>query len=76
LATLAFSVTWARVPWNRGSWRPETAEAEKALAPLREPEGRVYFAGDYMTDMSSWMQGAFESAREVAAALHRRALTA
>jgi monoamine oxidase len=27
-----------------------------------------------MTDMSSWMQGAFESAREVATALHRRAL--
>ena len=27
-----------------------------------------------MTDMSSWMQGAFESAREVATALHRRVL--
>ena len=70
----AFSVTWARVPWNRGSWRSETSAAEKALAPLREPDGRVYFAGDYMTDMSSWMQGAFESARAVASALHRRAL--
>ena len=70
----AFSVTWARVPWSRGSWRSETSVAEKALAPLREPDGRVYFAGDYMTDMSSWMQGAFESARAVAVALHRRAL--
>jgi monoamine oxidase len=70
----AFSVTWARVPWSRGSWRSESGAAEKALAPLREPDGRVYFAGDYMTDMSSWMQGAFESAREVAAALHQRAL--
>jgi monoamine oxidase len=28
-----------------------------------------------MPDMSSWMQGAFDSARDVAAALHRRALT-
>jgi monoamine oxidase len=70
----AFSVTWARVPWNRGSWRAETSAAETAIAALREPDGRVYFAGDYMTDMSSWMQGAFESAREVATALHRRAL--
>jgi hypothetical protein len=42
---------------------------------LRQPNGRVHFAGDYMTDMSAWMQGAFESARDVAAALHRRALT-
>jgi monoamine oxidase len=34
----------------------------------------VHFAGDYMTNMSSWMQGAFESAREVAMAIHARAL--
>jgi monoamine oxidase len=34
----------------------------------------VYFAGDYMTNMSSWMNGAFESARETAMALHARAL--
>ena len=70
----AFSVTWARVPWSRGSWRSESSAAEQALAALREPDGRIYFAGDYMTDMSSWMQGALESAREVATALHRRAL--
>jgi monoamine oxidase len=70
----AFSVTWARVPWSRGSWRSESSAARQGLAPLREPDGRVYFAGDYMTDMSSWMQGAFESAQEVATALHRRAL--
>ncbi len=70
----AFSVTWARVPWSRGSWRSESSAAHQGIAPLREPDGRLYFAGDYMTDMSSWMQGAFESAREVASTLHRRAL--
>jgi monoamine oxidase len=72
----AFSVTWARVPWSRGSWRSESPDADNALIPLREPDGRVYFAGDYMTDMSSWMQGAFESGREVSTAIHRRVLTA
>ena len=70
----AFSVSWPRVPWNRGSWRSETAAAHEALAALRQPDGRVHFAGDYMTNMSSWMQGAFESAREVAMAIHTRAL--
>jgi monoamine oxidase len=70
----AFSVSWPRVPWSRGSWRSETDAAHEALAALRQPDGRVYFAGDYMTDMSSWMQGAFESAREVAMAIHTRAL--
>ena len=51
------------------------AAAEEALAPLRVPDGRIDFAGDYMTDMSSWMQGAFNSARGCATALHRRALS-
>jgi monoamine oxidase len=60
----AFSVTCA-----------ESSEATKALAPLRQADGRVHFAGDYMTDMSSWMQGAFESAREVSTSLHRRVVT-
>jgi monoamine oxidase len=71
----AFSVSWPRVPWSRGSWRSETAAAHEALAALRRPDGRVHFAGDYMTNMSSWMQGAFDSAREVAMAIHARALT-
>ncbi len=50
------------------------ATSHEALTALRRPDGRVYFAGDYMTNMSSWMQGAFESAREVALAIHTRAL--
>ncbi len=68
----AFSVSWPRVPWNRGSWRSETTAAHEALAALRQPDGRVHFAGDYMTNMSSWMQGAFESAREATTAIHAR----
>jgi monoamine oxidase len=71
----AFSVSWPDVPWSRGSWRSESGAALQALATLREADGRVFFAGDYMTDMSSWMQGAFESARETATAIHKRALT-
>jgi monoamine oxidase len=71
----AFSVSWPRVPWNRGSWRSESPAALQALAPLQQPDGRVHFAGDYMTDLSSFMQGAFESARTAASAIHQRALT-
>jgi monoamine oxidase len=71
----AFSVSWPRVPWNRGSWRSESPAALQALAPLRQPDGRVHFAGDYLTSLSSFMQGAFDSAREAATAIHKRALT-
>lgn len=70
----AFPVSWPRVPWSRGSWRSETGAAHRALTVLQQPDGRIHFAGDYMTNMSSWMQGAFESAREVAMAIHKRAL--
>jgi monoamine oxidase len=70
----AFSVSWPRVPWSRGSWRSESGAAHQALNALRQPDGRVHFGGDYMTDMSSWMQGAFESAREVAMAIHKRVI--
>ena len=44
------------------------------IHPLGNPTAACNFAGDYMTDMSSWMQGAFESARETATAVHARAL--
>ena len=50
----------------------ETPAALQALAPLQQPDGRVYFAGDYMTNFSSWMHGAFESGRATAIALHAR----
>jgi monoamine oxidase len=70
----AFSVSWPRVPWSRGSWMSEFGPSHKAISVLHQPDGRIHFAGDYMTNMSSWMQGAFESAREVSTAIHKRAL--
>jgi hypothetical protein len=48
-------------------------DARPALARLRKPDGRVYFAGDHVSNMNAWMQGAFESAREAATAIHARA---
>jgi monoamine oxidase len=71
----AFSVSWPRVPWSRGSWASYGPATRQAAATLRRPEGRVHLAGDQLSSMNSWMQGAFESAREVAMAIHSRALT-
>jgi monoamine oxidase len=66
-----FSVAWHRVKWNLGSWS-NTNPAVRAR--LSEPQGRVYLAGDHL-NMNAWMQGAFESGRQVATALHARAIT-
>lgn len=64
----AFSVAWHRVTWNKGSWSSGSAAIRKAL---NQPQGRVYLAGDHL-NMNAWMQGAFESARHVATAIHTR----
>lgn len=67
-----FSVAWHRVTWNKGSWSNTSAALRKVL---NEPAGRVYLAGDHL-NMNAWMQGAFESARQVATAIHTRAAVA
>lgn len=63
----AFSVAWHRVPWNRGSW--SSADARRRL---QVENNRVYLSGDHM-NLNAWMQGAFESGRQVATAIHARA---
>jgi len=69
-----FSVAWHRTTWNKGSWAGFSAEARKESLPvLMQPERRVYLCGDHL-NMNAWMQGAFESARQVASAIHARAM--
>ena len=71
-----FSVAWHRVPWSYGSWATFSAEARKDIYPkLIKPQGRVFLAGDHVTHWNAWMQGSFQSAREVATAIHARAIT-
>lgn len=65
----AFAVAWHRVKWNYGSWSNLAAQNRRIL---NEPEGRVFLAGDHL-NMNAWMQGAFESARQVATEIHARA---
>jgi monoamine oxidase len=61
------------VPWSYGSWATFSAEARKEIYPvLIKPQGRIYLAGDHVTHWNAWMQGAFQSARQVASAIHAR----
>jgi len=65
-----FSVAWHRVAWSKGSWSSTPRETKDLLST---PDRRVYLAGDHL-DLNAWMQGAFESARHVATAIHTRAM--
>ena len=69
----AFSVSWQRVRWNRGGWAQFSTEARiNAYPVLLRPDRRLYLAGDHLTNTNAWMNGAFESARHVATAIHVR----
>ena len=70
----AFSVSWHRVPWSRGGWAGWSADGRKTtFAAMLKGDRRLYFAGDHMTYLIGWMNGALESGRSVAAAIHARA---
>ena len=70
----SFSVSWHRVPWTRGGWASWSAEGRKTTyAAMVKGDRRMYFAGDHMTYLIGWMNGALESGRSVAAAIHARA---
>jgi monoamine oxidase len=73
----SFSVHWTKIRHSEGGWALwQDRTASPAYRTLLEPVGRLYFAGDHLSHVTSWQHGAFESARQVVTALHRRVLAA
>lgn len=69
-----FSVSWHRIPWSRGGWAGWSADGRKTTyAAMLKGDRRMYFAGDHMTYLIGWMNGALESGRSVAEMIHARA---
>ena len=70
----SFSVAWHKVPYIEGAWAyPNTESA--GFKQLQQGAGNVYFAGDWMSEVSAWQHGAFWSARYAVQALHQRVMT-
>lgn len=57
------AVHWAEDEWVRGGWAHPT---EDQLKIIKQPEGRVHFAGEHTSFWFSWMQGALESGNRAA----------
>lgn len=67
------SYSWVGDPWARGAsaeFRPR--QLSRFYQTLREPEGRIYFAGEYNSAWSGWINGALESGERIAAAIASR----
>ncbi|RSN71173.1 amino acid oxidase [Actinomadura sp. WAC 06369] len=71
--TASVSIAWSRQEHIEGGWIgwPDRG-AEYRL--LNEPQGNVYFCGDWLSHEIAWQHGSFESARKVVTELHQRVL--
>lgn len=67
------SVVWADMPFNEGPW------ANLALGPaydlLNEPDGRVHLAGDWLSQIVGWQEGAALSGQRAVRAIIERTRT-
>ena len=66
------SVAWHKVPYSLGSWvhwaRPDAPQ----YVLLNQPDGRVHFAGEYLSQIGAWQEGAVLSAHHAVAAIAAR----
>lgn len=56
------SKCWSEDPFSEGAWA-HLLPKEKEL--FYQPENRIFFAGEHLSDYGSWMQGAFISGLRV-----------
>ena len=68
------TVSWTQTPWSEGIaafWTP--AQRLTDYAELARPEGRVFFAGEHLSYIGAWQEGAALSAFEAIRLLATRA---
>jgi len=64
------AVAWAKMPFAGGAWVDrDNAEWRAAYPVMRRPVGHVYFAGEHMSMLNQWQEGAVRSAQEVVTAI-------
>jgi monoamine oxidase len=63
LLTKPIYVAWSRIPYSLGCLANNfVSDSAPAYAQLEKPEGKTYFAGDYLSHLVAWQEGAVLSA--------------
>ena len=71
----AFSIAWHRTRYSEAGWSAwSPPDRQNHLPVLREPQGRIYFAGDYVSSLAGWQVGAIESAWTQIEKIHASAM--
>lgn len=68
------TVSWTQTPWSEGiaaQWTPEQRKTD--YLELCRPEGRVFFAGEHLSYIGAWQEGAALSAFEAMKLIATRA---
>ena len=70
LLTQPVYVSWPSIPYSQGSFANNHLEtSQPAYKQLHQPEGNIFFAGDYVSQIVGWQEGAALSAHHVVAAI-------
>jgi monoamine oxidase len=59
------TIAWNKVPHNLGPWVDWKQPNSPDYKLLSEPDGRVYLAGEHMSHINGWQEGAALSAQRV-----------
>jgi monoamine oxidase len=68
------SIAWSKVPYSLGITPRYRADQEADYMLLNEPDGPFYFAGEHLSHVGAWQEGAILSARRAVNMIdrHRR----
>src|SRR6266849_10163437 len=69
------AITWSKVPYSLGIAARYKTDHDPNYAVLSEPDGPFYFAGEHLSHVGAWQEGAILSARRAINMMdkHRRA---
>ena len=69
------AIAWSKVPYSLGIAARYRTEHDGNYAALNEPDGPFYFAGEHLSHVGAWQEGAILSARRAINMIdkHRRA---
>ena len=57
------TIAWEKVPYSRGGWADwEDEQREGAYQVLLQPDGPIFLAGEHLSYLTGWQEGAVRSA--------------
>ena len=71
------TVAWEKIPYSLGGWAEwEDEQRETAYRVLLQPDGPIYLAGEHLSYLTGWQEGAVRSALLAVEAIAQRAQAA